>query len=195
MLLFTSCRKDDLSKADWETIHNDENFMVVYEYLKELNQKSIDYLTVKKIGDGNTELLTNVHVAFNYSTYEDFLKEYKKFSNSLLILESKYGIVNRAASEWETAILLTESKNSDNFELGSFVASSIEGGGDPVLCEKQRRACLTRVYAETMVMHTGCLVADLSLVLGIVCHSAATAFQIFGNDECNVNYEVCLKSN
>ena len=58
-------------------------------------------------------------------------------------------------------------------------------------CESIRVNCIIAVSAETAIMHLGCVAADFTVILGIICHSAATAYQISAGNNCNTNYQQC----
>ncbi|GAB2834063.1 hypothetical protein GCM10027043_40220 [Ferruginibacter profundus] len=66
------------------------------------------------------------------------------------------------------------------------------GGGNE--CEARRLRCIASVSAQSILMHAGCATADLTIILGIICHSAALVYQAAESGRCNDAAQDCSAS-
>ncbi len=58
-------------------------------------------------------------------------------------------------------------------------------------CSSARKNCLVSVVAQTTLMHIGCAAADLTIIVGILCHSAVFAYQVSESNICESDYKNC----
>jgi hypothetical protein len=58
-------------------------------------------------------------------------------------------------------------------------------------CERVRHNCIIGAGAGAVIAHVGFAAADVTIVLGIICHAAVITLQAVISDTCNANAEDC----
>ena len=108
------------------------------------------------------------------------VEELSNFFNLYLLefekLENKYHISNFNTLMWE------------NLYIQNFWEIP-----ERITCKQAYAACQTKVVAETVAIETGCLAADLTVIVGIACHVGGFVYEVAGLIECKGNYDACLK--
>lgn len=52
--------------------------------------------------------------------------------------------------------------------------------------------CVTGAAAVAVLEHIACGAADLTIILGIICHSAVVTLHMAANNSCSYGYEDCM---
>lgn len=130
------------------------------------NAKLTLYMADNNLSD--IELL-NINTVMGYSTYTDLINFTNTQAQRAAYLNRTYGINS-----------LTVDEKLEIFETG-LIMNTTEFSAK--LSPRER--CRLKVNAETIIMHVGCAAADVTVVLGILCHGAASVYQYASLDECN----------
>lgn len=133
----------------------------------------------------------NYPLYFGCANAGEFENYYKLLNSRVKYLNAKYAFNSRSKQE-QSAIVTQEIY----LQLGiqQTVVNPSLNLTDVENCERQRRICLGSVSAQTILMHFGCAGLDLTIIAGIVCHSAATLYQYTEGLKCNDAYNQCIKT-
>ncbi len=132
----------------------------------------------------NSKLELSTTLGFqNVNQYEEFIMQQ---NNLIAQLNEKYQVASFTEAEKQQVIMLYDPY---------FFGDGLEGGRANVDCSGQYNNCIVGVTAEAVLMHIGCGAADLTIVLGIACHAAVTAWQIAQSNSCGYAYDACKKGN
>jgi hypothetical protein len=150
------------------------------EFNKNNNIEQVNELaSQKEIGEGQLGL---IYEAFN--TNEKQYNEFVKLQNSrMLILREKYNLASVSIDELSPIVGLVFDQVSPG--------SGNQTEGEP--CRDRYNNTLVNIAASAVIAHAGCVAADVTIVVGIICHGAVTAWWITENNDAEFAYQDCLK--
>jgi hypothetical protein len=193
VLILNSCEKnqqalDDQFSKKIENLHSDKIFQ---DFLIDEQQQVLKLTDINKLKNYISDnRLTddeqiNIHKLFGYSDYKVYWEERVAQNERVKYLFKKYDIKNANKDMLRNEI--TKAQALTNIWESSYynVMSKTD------LCEKIRINCLASVAAEATIMHLGCATLDITVVAGIICHSAATIYQITASNNCNLQAQQC----
>ena len=122
---------------------------------------------------------------FGYSSTTKFESYFLDLKKRAGYLDATYNF--KKLTREEKKAILTEGIKNARARSGNPELSLTDDGP----CETIRLNCIAAVSAETVIMHLTCAALDVTIFLGIVCHSAATVYQITAGNNCNANYQLC----
>jgi hypothetical protein len=162
--LITDPLLQDIFKGYESEIVNIRNIDIVKNYLSD-NELS------------ETEL-SDLYYHMGYRSHNAMVDFIKNQNGKLLVLSNKYNLQQYSSKE------LTE-----KFKLGYL--KSIETNRAVDDCKSEKNNCIASASAQTLLMHLGCAGLDLTIFLGIICHSGATVYQISESNKCIDAYTRC----
>lgn len=118
--------------------------------------------------------------ALGYYSMESFKKVQQSKLNHLKALEKKFNISKLKATFVTDAIFIAW----DKLEVYS---------DDKDLCMRERRNCFGIVNGTALGAHFACAGLDLTIIAGLACHASVAAVQYFALDNCQIEYERCIK--
>lgn len=204
MYMITGCKKDsnnEFEKLPLTNIHKDPIFKDYIIKTQEQYNLVKDFTLLQKIMlDGKISKTEDetIHSVYGYKNKEEFRSAVKNLSNIKSYLLNKYNFQLYSKSDKKEAILKTlvqinEFKPLQLTNQVSLKAYSSEISSKFIAddCEKIRRNCILSVAAEATIMHLGCAALDVTILLGIACHSAATLYQYTAGENCNLEAKKC----
>ena len=135
-------------------------------------------LTSKDYTLSNDEL-NELSVSLGFSNLDEHIYFYNSQKINLIELNDKYNVQMYDESTLNELVL--ESFNENYL----FKSNN---------CERIRRNCIIGAAAGATIAHVGWAAADVTIVLGIVCHAAVLVVQAVVSDTCNANAEDCAQS-
>ncbi|MGY3055486.1 hypothetical protein ACVWYG_003702 [Pedobacter sp. UYEF25] len=127
----------------------------------------------------------------NFTAYSAFVKNQDE---TILRLKEEYQFSKLGQNAVKDIAI--KAMNSSN-KLSSTTAinklSSVKGSVSLAQndCERQRRNCLVIVASTATAAHIACVAADLTVIIGAICHGAAIAYQLAAGDNCNIDAGGC----
>jgi hypothetical protein len=185
--IFLSCSSDqdktqteENNFEDISKMAKDELFInLVDENERMINQiTNLDKakeLTSKDYTLSNDEL-NELSVSLGFTNLNEHIDFYNNQKINLIKLNDKYNVQMYDESTLNELVL--ESYNENYL----FKSNN---------CERVRRNCIVGAAAGAVIAHVGCVAADVTIVLGIVCHAAVVIGQAVISDTCNANAEDC----
>ena len=116
--------------------------------------------------------------ALDFERYFLLLKYRRKW------LDEKYGWKNLPVSE-QTGYLLEGCRRAFARSPVMAALSLVEN------CVDQKNDCILSTTAKAVTMHLACAALDITIVAGIVCHSAAAIYQLAESNKCEDKYRAC----
>ncbi len=174
---------------DFDKILKDAEFQ---EYLKELSKEQSYPMDYKKIKEYNADgkidetELKDLHEILGYKSQDDFLSSLVSQNKKLESLEKKYGLSKY--SQEQLISLVDQGFTSLELPLYSGIEYQPSGSN----CNRRRNNCFIVATATGIGAHIACGGMDLTVVLGILCHGAATALGYAMADDCNLDYVDCM---
>lgn len=167
---------------DIQEIKNDENFTDFIDnyyihFSKPKDLEELNRLVVKE--DLTAQEQESMAMALGYNSFSD-LENYHVTQNDLLkVLSLDYDLANPDINNDLNVIV---------FDYYESTYNSYSSG----TCKKRKNNCYASAFAVAVLEHIGCGVADLTIVLGIICHGAVTAIHFSAQNECDYQYIDCL---
>ncbi len=181
-----------LLHGDIDALATDSRFQKTIVHMNSIINNKSDlelakmYLSKEILSESDMEKLS---IALGF----DGLKEYHNYlqilNDNLSELEKIYKISSMSQGEIESAILQIQSSQvSDNSRLvGSF-------DDDQCLCTTIGVACNVAVTAGAVLGHIGCGFADITVILGVVCHASVVTLQMSSSAVCIANQINCMNT-
>lgn len=195
LILFTSisysCSFEELNQEtnlvkDFNEIEKDHRYLTILKENLDFSFRAKNSLILKELldkGDLNYEDLELVALELgfeNKSEFESHLELKSKIYREL-IQEYNLQTVDPEIFLEKNKLLLNEiSQSNENLRI-------LSGCN----CERLRVNCIIETAAIATGLHVACIAADLTVALGVICHSAAYTYQIVASDTCNANAENC----
>lgn len=125
--------------------------------------------------------------ALGFTSREQVIQFQQKINSSIQYLNNKYYLnqfsQNQKQSLFEKKYVTLINNNKVLKKMASRENS----------CESSRIACIASVSAQAAIMHVGCATIDISIIGGIVCHTAALVYQGTESYRCNTAAADCIK--
>lgn len=187
-LPLTNIHKDPIFKEFIINTQNQFNSVRDFSALK-------TYMTDGKISKAEADLLPSL---YGYYNREEFLAAFIHLSNIKSYLLNKYDFKASSYDDKKEAILKTFEQINELKSFQTTYQAPLKASSNSVVstfivddCEKIRRNCILSVAAEATIMHIGCAALDVTILLGIACHSAATLYQYTAGENCNLEASRC----
>ena len=119
-----------------------------------------------------------------YPSTEDFIQTTNSCKQLEASLEEKYQFSSMRVDLITEAVALTGHPRIIPIPL------ALPAGKSPTCLTIYNNTC-TAIVAESILMHIGCAAADLSVALGILCHSAVATWGISQTNIAKATYEAC----
>ncbi len=176
-LTFLAC-SDEEPSLEVLNIKNLKNDSRLKSYIEE-NQKFInnisDIKTVNKLlkkENLNNQELEKLSIAIGFGSLEAYLKHYNNQTDILISLENEYKLSTYSKEDFKNILL-------DNGYYG--IAKSDDCSES---CTRTARNCIIGAAAVATIGHVACLSADVTVIVGVICHAAVAVLQVVVQDEC-----------
>jgi hypothetical protein len=170
---------------DITQLGNDEQFQLFinneYDLIKNINDKEALNLIYSDNNLTEDELNTFYSIT-GFDSESSFINYYNSQLELLINLDNKYNF-NKYSQEELKVILINA--------LDQFYNNSLVSKAGP--CERKLRNDMVIVAAEAYAAHLACGLADLSVIGGVICHSAVVVWHAASNDNAILDYENCIK--
>ncbi|MDY8138623.1 hypothetical protein [Aquimarina sp. 2201CG5-10] len=185
-----SCSKDDIV-SDQQNTFEDVNDLSEDASFTKLIEENIDLMSnisnlerAKELlskGDNLSEAeLNELSNSLGFSDLNNYVEFYKNQNVVLKELNKKYDLTSYDEATIQS--LAIENLNNN---------SSMQRSNN---CERIRVNCIASAAAAATVGHIACGAWDLTIIGGILCHSAVVVAQAVASDTCNANAEECAKT-
>lgn len=188
---FNACKKNDEVKS-LNSLEKDDKFKALVENrLQLLEQIKDGEKAIKIINRTNlsVEDLDTFAKAIGFQNLDAYKQYIARENASILTLKKDYNL--SLYTEREIVAVATRTINSINTFGKTSPGMKLMGVQDN--CERKRRNCLVSVAATATAAHIACAATDPTIVVGIICHGAAVAYQIAEGDNCNAAAVDCYK--
>lgn len=173
------------------TNHLTKDFRFIeYVHLNKNFIESIDYsnLDIELIEDLiNRDDLTNEELeilakAIGYEDIDSF-KSFNNYQNKLILeLDKEFHILSLSEVElYDSVLLVLNDDNNTTYNMGCF-------------CDRKRSNCQMNAVAQLVLANIGCAAADVTIILGLMCHAAATTYGSTMLNNCELEYQICKKN-
>ena len=113
-----------------------------------------------------------------FSSYKSYLIYLEDRVGTIIELDKKYNLN-------EDKVLNAISARLDGSSTG------MSGGCN---CTRINNNCLAGVLSASIIGHLGCATLDVTVIAGVICHSAVTIGHVAGSDNCNATAENCIRT-
>lgn len=163
---------------------------VVNANMKIINRtkKSKELITLVSKKDPSMLDLEKISVLLGFKNFNEYSEYVKKQNVILLHLKEEYQLKNVSQTVIQQAAI--EAMKPNKISSMKVLESSGSEGGSPI-CEQIRRNCLIGVAAAATAAHITCIGVDPTVILGLICHAAAIAYQVVQGDNCNLEAQQC----
>lgn len=134
-----------------------------------------DYFSDKDISEIE---MNDLYVHLGYNSNAEMVNFITDQNNKLLDLSKRYNLKQYTNEQLKEKFKKCYEENG----VSNYVLDE---------CSTSRVNCLWSVTAEAAIMHLSCAGLDLTIFLGIVCHTAALIYQQTGSSNCNIQYNKC----
>jgi hypothetical protein len=195
-ILINGCKKassEKVTKLSINNIHNDPLFQdyVVRVHSQYNSVQNFNLLSsIMKDGKITNEESNLLHSVYGYNSKEEFHFAYVQLSNIARELWKKYDFNSYTNEEKKAAVIKTYEQIRHNNPTSNSIALNFIDDD----CEKIRQSCILSTAAQATLMHIGCGVLDIGVILGVTCHSAAILYQKAEGDKCNAEADKCKTS-
>lgn len=138
------------------------------------------YITDNKIDEKEFE---DLYLALGYKTQDEFKENLALQSNRILNLEQSYSL--SSFSDEQMVSLLDQSYTQLKIPISNLPITSYNN------CERSFRNCMLIALSTAVLGHVACGAADVTVILGAICHAAVLTMQYAMQDNCGVEYEEC----
>lgn len=182
-----------LAQSGIENLKNDDTFKEYGKAEFNANLKIKNIEEVKKcIADNKLDEneLNKIHSYLGFESYDDFLLHIKNQNDRLKKLNEKYSFSSLNKED----VLKAFEESYDNLYIDKdyqtlLQTSNIRYGSS---CYTKYKRCVTTAAAIATIEHIGCGAADLTIALGILCHSAVLTLHMNSIDDCRDAYYDCI---
>lgn len=193
----TACQKNISTETalNFDNIHTDSRFQKFVSLVQEDVSRVKDVKTISAICRKTTlteQDIDKLSIAFGYPNKADYIKNQKSFINNLNELNKSYRFNEKSKRQLQVAV---NSVFSELHFVGHFKKSGSASEAtnlevaDP--CETARLSCLASTASQAVIMHIGCSIPDMTLILGLLCHSAVVVYQVSTSINCNATAASC----
>ncbi len=172
------------AQKDYNKIVKDTTFKEWYlDFIKE-TKRNIDLETLRGYAsDGKIDdlELRKGYRAFGYSSYSELEYQYTLQNNRLKVLNDRFNLAHFDENEMFGLLDLADQNYGGLY-------NTTEGN-----CADRYRYCKGKVTTLAVLAHAACLVADTTVIGGIICHAAASSGHAFGMQDCKNDYNDCMQ--
>lgn len=177
-----------------EAIRNDS---ITHEFVREWTINSFNESNPSSIqdiiSDGEVSVDEQVSLAnaMGYDNFNDYSNYVSSIDSMVIYLNQTYGF-NRLSENERIDIVFPIAETYMLQELinrGMVVYSGSSQG-----CAESLAFCAASVTTAAMAGHAACVAADVTVIVGILCHASVIALQIIGNQECIGSYHDCINA-
>lgn len=177
-----------------EDLKNDETFKEYgkEEFLVNSRIKKEDLGAIKQSIDDNhlsVEELGKIHTYYGFENHEEYLAYLKRQDERLNKLEKDYLFSKEDKEEVRKAFDDAYFNLYTNEDYQQLLGTS--GVEERSSCYTGYKRCVTSAAAYAVIEHIGCGVADLTVVIGIICHSAVLTLHMNAIEDCRDSYYDC----
>ncbi|ESU23068.1 hypothetical protein FLJC2902T_32320 [Flavobacterium limnosediminis JC2902] len=173
---------------DFDKILNDSDFEAyLIAYDKEVKLPK-DYNKIKELMSDDKideNEIKDIHEYLGYESYDAYISNLALQANLLEKLENRY-----------TLSQYTQEELADLFDAG-FTMYKMDTIGTIGMagtnCGRRLRNCHGLALAVAVGAHIACGPADVTIIIGLMCHSAATGAHYLMLDNCNLDYQDCIR--
>lgn len=191
-LTFVACNKEDYTTIEPEQFSNTEQLKKDVRFTEMVNENKtivnrikdvdkIESLTSKD--DLNEFELQELAQALGFNSFAEYERYYLSQRDVLNQLEQEYSLSAFENTEITSAV-----------ENAYIVESPVSFRNDPCSCSRSFYNCAASVTAQAVFMNLGCMALDLTVVAGILCHSAVIAFQAAESNQCLIDEQICWQN-
>lgn len=186
ILILNSCQNDNtLENQKTQNLNNDKNFQKLinsnlsfsYKVLKS-NNKNI----AKLFESNNIELISK---SLNYRKSSELTTDINSQLELINYIIANYDVQNYNEQQLKE-IIINEINQIEN--LNSSISKV-----DPNDCRRKFRNDMIIITAAAVAGHIACGTADITVVLGGICHYAVIATQAAASDNAALELQNCLK--
>ncbi|GGG35035.1 hypothetical protein GCM10011344_39770 [Dokdonia pacifica] len=195
---FTVNPKEETSYRSIQELSSDARFIGLLQDQLQLVNKAKDLKTLASYD--SKESLSNADInkistLAGYKSRADYERALKSKIAVIKSLEKDYNISKYSKSQLNQIGLTT--MNSRNFKAAlPVIIDDGDVGGNTneclELCADARTACYAVATTAAVAAHIGCGAADVTVILGIACHTAVLAAQAAALHQCDVTYAQCV---
>jgi len=189
-LTFIGCNKDEQNvvQTDQElkidNLQNDNQFVEFinnkFDRIDKVNDvNKVESLIAKQ--ELNENELNELASALGFKNIEEYTTYYITQKELLTQLNEEYHLENLEGNDLEQ--IIGNTRKVDN---------TIASRGDRCNCYRINDNCVIGVLAASTLCNLGCIAADATVVLGLICHAACLTMQGVGVDTCHANTDNCL---
>jgi len=201
---YYSCKKSEKIYSPLEALKSDARFINVLQQnmsiVERVSQRKEAIALMNKPNPSISDL-EKFSVILGFSNFKEYSEFAKQQNEILLQLKEEYQLTKVDQGTIESIALesMKSVKQAQKMNSIAKVSSITKLNGvnntiqieDANNCERIRRNCLITVAATATAAHVACIAADLTVIVGAVCHGAAIAYQLAAGDNCNANAENC----
>lgn len=171
---------------DYSKILKDPQFL---QYIKDCSieqsrpkdfKKLKQYISDNKIDENEFE---DLYLVLGYKTQDEFKKNLDLQSNRIKNLEQSYSL--SSFSDEQIISLLDQGYTQLEIPVSNPVITSYKN------CNRPFRNCMLIALSTAVLGHVACGTADVTIVLGALCHAAVLTMQYAMQDNCGAEYEDC----
>jgi hypothetical protein len=155
-------------------------FEVLTNYESEAaNVKNINMVKQYLADDSLSESELNTFYSYmGYKSHNEMVDFIMAQNDKLLILSTRYNL-----GQYTTEELKAQFKQG---YINNVPPNVVDDD-----CGRERLNCIASVAGTAATMHLACAALDLTIIAGIICHSAATVYHWTSSDNCHISYRRC----
>ncbi|TRW24342.1 hypothetical protein FMM05_10955 [Flavobacterium zepuense] len=176
-----------MSSTTRDQILKDKDFNNFVTETYDFNEKILDhkaynqiYNTIKSTGKITPQQEIDITKALGLNSFSQYTTYLNTQALRVANLEKNYGFQSQLTNEERIEVI--------EITLDNHIPITTNGG-----CAQQLRGCRRAASAWMASAHVACLMADLSVVGGIICHGAALYLGDSLNEQCLGDYAACIK--
>jgi hypothetical protein len=177
------------SQSSAGTIIRDIKFQAYMRDVSDFQKLPKDIIKLKSYFTDNkiSELeYKDLYLALGFKTKSDYETSMNSQSANVKYLDSQYNLSKFQPRQ--LAVLFDEGFSFINIPITSDPTQTTFGD-----CETKLRNDLLINFGVATAAHVGCLTADVTVVLGILCHAAVATAHALSDDNARIEYRGCIK--
>ena len=185
-LLIASCSNDSEFTTESQSIdiENLSKNALFLDFIKEeqrhfdgINNIQLAQELIEKRDIVDEQELIKLSAALGYGSVDELKLFYESQNDKIQRLNDIYGL---------------SEMNSENLKLVLLEAWNLSADFNKSdNCTKRHNNCVANAFAIATLEHIACGIADTTIVVGIICHTAVTALHVTAQNECDFEYQDC----